>query len=132
MLLSVGLTLQTKTIDWLDRIALAGSAACVVHCLTLPLILAAAPAFSVFFSIPESFHHWVIAFAAPAAVIALSSGRALHRTVFAVTFGCTGLTLLVLSAVVFPEGQVETILTVFGNVFLAMAHIMNWRSRHAC
>jgi hypothetical protein len=104
----------------------------MVHCLTLPLLLAAAPALSVFFFIPESFHHWVIAFAAPAAMIALSSGRARHRTVFPVTFGCVGLTMLVLGAFVFPEGQVETIATVFGSVFLATAHILNWRSRRAC
>jgi len=124
--------LQTRTIDWLDQAALVGSAVCMVHCLMLPIVFAAAPALSVFFFIPESFHHWVIAFAAPAAVIALSSGRARHRTVFPVTFGCVGLTMLVLGAFVFPEGQVETIATVFGSVFLATAHILNWRSRRAC
>jgi uncharacterized membrane protein YfcA len=104
----------------------------MVHCLMLPIVFAAAPALSVFFFIPESFHHWVIAFAAPAAVIALSSGRARHRTVFPVTFGCAGLTMLVLGAFVFSEGQVETIATIFGSVFLATAHSLNWRSRRAC
>ncbi|MEG3085422.1 MerC domain-containing protein [Sphingomonas sp. PB2P12] len=123
--------MQTRTIDWLDRAPLVGSAACMVHCLALPLLLAAAPV-SIFFFIPESFHHWVIAFAAPAAVIALSSGRARHRTVFPVAFGCVGLTLLLLGAFVFPEGQVETIAVVFGGVSLATAHILNWRSRRAC
>jgi peptidoglycan/LPS O-acetylase OafA/YrhL len=104
----------------------------MVHCLALPLLLAVAPAVSVFFSIPESFHHWVIAFAAPIAVIALSGGRRRRRTVFPVAFGCVGLTLLILGAFAFPEGQVETIATVFGSIILATAHILNGRSRRVC
>lgn len=111
---------------------MAGSAACMVHCLALPLLIAAAPALTVFLSIPESFHHWVIVFAAPAAVIALLSGRPRHRTVLPVALSIVGLTLLILGAFVFPEGQVETIATVFGSVSLAAAHILNWRSRRAC
>jgi hypothetical protein len=129
---AVDKTLQTRTIDWLDRAALVGSAACMVHCLALPLLLTVAPAVSVFSPIPESFHHWVIAFAAPIAVIALSGGQGRHRTVFPVAFGCVGLTLLILGAFVFPEGQVETIATVFGSVILAIAHILNWLSRRVC
>ena len=42
--------------DWLDRVAMAGSAACMVHCLALPLLLAAVPTVSAFIVIPESFH----------------------------------------------------------------------------
>lgn len=101
----------------------------MVHCLALPLLIAAAPALTVFLFIPESFHRWVLAFSAPAAVFALMGGRSRHHAVLPLGLGGVGLTLLALGAFVFSEGRVETIATVLGSVFVATAHILNWRSR---
>lgn len=80
--------------DWLDRAAMAGSAACMVHCLVLPILLAAVPAVSAFIVIPESFHRWALLFAAPIAAIALVGGHARHAASWPLCLGAAGLGLM--------------------------------------
>lgn len=120
------------SVDWLERAGLAGSLACMAHCLALPLLLAALPALASGFSIPESLHLWVLAFAIPAATIALVGGRGRHGANFPLCMGSMGVSLLVIAAIPFAETWAETPLTVAGSLSLAVAHIVNWRLRHAC
>lgn len=119
-------------IDWLDRVAMTGSAACMIHCLALPLLLAAAPALSAFIAIPESFHRWVLVFAVPAAVVALLGGHARHAALWPFLLGLVGLGLMTLGAFAVPEGEVEIAVTVAGSIVLAAAHIANLRLRSGC
>ena len=119
-------------VDWLDRVAVTGSAACMIHCLALPLLLAAAPSLSAIIAIPESFHRWVLLFAAPMAVIALVGGRARHAASWPLFLGAAGLGLMTIGAFALREGGVEIAVTVTGGILVALAHVTNLRLRHSC
>ncbi|MEG8017490.1 MerC domain-containing protein [Sphingomonas sp. LR55] len=118
-------------VDWLDRLAVTGSAACMIHCLALPLLLAAAPSLSAIIAIPESFHRWVLLFAAPVAVVALLGGNVRHKVPLPLCLGLIGLALMTIGAFVLREGAAEIAITVAGSVLVATAHIMNQRLRHS-
>lgn len=118
--------------DWLDRAAMAGSALCMVHCLALPLLLAAVPAISAFVAVPESFHRWVLLFAAPAAAIALLGGYARHAAPWPLAVGAVGLGFMALGAFAALDGRVEIAMTIIGGVLVALAHVANLRLRHNC
>lgn len=106
------------------------SAACMVHCVVLPLLILALPVLTTWLSIPESAHLWLLAFAAPAAAVALSLGYRLHRRWPPVVAGASGLTLLT-TAILFG-GASETVLTVAGSILIVSAHVLNLRLRQRC
>jgi MerC mercury resistance protein len=116
--------------DWLDHAALGASALCLVHCLALPLIIAALPALSHLLSIPESIHVWILLFALPTAGLAFVTGRARHGASYPLVIGVLGLMALA-TGVAFGNTPIETPVTVTGSLLLAAAHIANWRLRHA-
>ena len=120
------------TVDWLDRVALSCSAACLIHCLALPLVVAALPALSTMLDVPEAFHRWVRLLAAPAAALALAQGRRRHGRGWPLVVGAGGVALLVVAALVMPEGWGETATTVAGSLLLGWAHLANWRLRRRC
>ena len=117
--------------DWAERIAVGGSLMCLVHCLALPLVIAALPALSNALSIPEDFHQWVLALAIPTALVALVQGQARHHRRWPLAIGLVGLCLLACGAFLLDESAAETVVTVTGSLTLATAHIGNWRMRHA-
>lgn len=121
----------TAAADWTERLALFGSAACMAHCLALPLLLAAIPAFASVLALPESFHRWVLAVAVPAAAFALLQGRARHGACWPLLLGAIGVAALGLGAFALDEGAAETVATVLGSLMLGGAHLANWRLRHA-
>ena len=106
------------------------SIACMVHCVILPLLILALPVLARWLSIPESAHIWLLAFAAPAAILALSLGYRLHRHRVPVIAGASGLALL--STAILVEGAAETALTVAGSVLIVSAHVLNLRLRQKC
>ena len=116
--------------DWLDRAALGASALCLVHCLALPLIIAALPALSHLLSLPESVHLWILLFALPTAGLAFVTGRTRHGAFYPLIIGAFGLVALAIG-VAFGNSRLETPVTVTGSLLLAAAHIANWRLRHA-
>jgi hypothetical protein len=117
-------------IDWVERSAVGASLACLLHCLALPLVLAALPILSGVLAIPETFHSWVLAFAVPASGLALAMGRVRHGTVYPLVLGAVGLLLLAVGALMFGGTALETPVTVVGSLALAGAHVANWRLRH--
>jgi len=118
-------------IDWIERAAVGASALCLIHCIGLPLLLAALPALSSLLPIPESFHVWVLAFAVPSSALALFAGRHHHRRAYPLMIGATGLVLLATGALVLLGGRWEAPVTIIGSLCLACAHIANWRLRHS-
>ena len=118
-------------VDWAERLALGGSCLCLIHCLALPLIVAALPAASSGLAIPESFHRWVLALAIPTASLALVQGQRRHHRAWPLAMGAVGLALLAAGTFLLAEGTAETVATVCGSLVLASAHIGNWRMRHA-
>jgi hypothetical protein len=116
--------------DWFERAAVGASLLCLVHCLALPLLLAALPALSRFLAIPEGFHVGLLFFAVPASGIALVAGRARHGGTRPLLWGIAGLSFLAIAALALAETRWETPVTVGGSLILAAAHISNWRLRH--
>ncbi|MEO1015996.1 MAG: MerC domain-containing protein [Pseudomonadota bacterium] len=110
-------------------IAAAGlSAACLIHCLALPLVAAAAPMIASW-SEAEWAHKALVLTAAPISLYAIiertsaRGGRA-----FAIA-AASGLSLLAAGAFVEPLHAYERILTAIGGLTLGGAHIAWWR-RH--
>lgn len=123
--------LSRGSVDWLERVGLAGSIACMVHCLALPLLIAALPALASALAIPESFHIWVLVVAVPPAVVALVQGWRRHGIMLVLIVGAAGVGLLAAGAVPLGETWAEIPATVTGSLLLVSAHIANWRLRHA-
>lgn len=115
--------------DWLDGFAVVASVTCMIHCLGLPLLLAALPAFADRIDPGESFHAIVLAFAVPTSAIALVGGWRKHRAFVPLAVGSVGLVLMAVGIVFASREILETAITVSGGLLLAGAHIANWRKR---
>lgn len=114
---------------WLDGFAVGASALCLIHCLALPLLIAALPAIASRIDIGEGFHLGVLLFAIPTSAFALIEGWRRHRGAAPLFVGGAGLALLALGLAFENWVAVETGVTVAGSLLLAGAHIVNWRRR---
>lgn len=115
----------------LDGSALFLSAICLLHCLALPLVLAALPALSSVFRFPEALHLYAILLALPLSLTALSFGMHRHRSPLPLVAGVLGLMLMGI-ALDSRNNVDEMILSSIGATILALAHISNWRCRSRC
>lgn len=104
---------------------------CLVHCLGLPLLIAALPAIAARVDLGEGFHLAVLLFALPVSGFALIEGWRRHRGLVPLFVGAAGLALLALGLAFENWVAVETGVTVAGSLLLAGAHIANWRRRSA-
>ncbi|HYZ47608.1 MAG TPA: MerC domain-containing protein, partial [Sphingomonas sp.] len=114
--------MNRSRVDLVERAAVAASVACLFHCLALPLLLAALPALSRVFAIPESFHRWILAFAIPTSALAFWTGRASHGAYLPSVFGVAGLAGMASGVFLAGGTAAETVLTVAGSISLAVAH----------
>lgn len=120
-----------KLTAMLDAFAISASVGCMIHCLGLPLLLAFLPAFSDLVNPGETFHVLMLAIAVPASAFALISGWRRHRALIPLLVGVAGL-LLMASAIAFARSEaMEITITVTGSIFVASAHIANWRYRRS-
>lgn len=118
--------------SWLDGLAISLSAACVIHCLALPVAIALLPALSDLLSLPESVHLWLLLGALPISLFVLGSAslrNAAGKSTLAI--GVSGLAFMA-GALLASSESVETALTLMGASLLAFAHVRNWRRRTAC
>lgn len=111
-----------------DLAAIGLSGLCMVHCLALPLAAAALPIAGVWAQ--TEWVHWAFALAAtPIALWTLSR----QGSRLPLMLGLAGLALLYAGAAEFPTHDAETLVTVFGGVTLALAHMLNFkRIPHVC
>lgn len=116
---------------WLDMLAIGASAACLVHCLFLPLLFAVLPSVSRLLNLPEGLHLGAFLLAIPASAFAMRTGYRQHGIVHPALLGGLGLVLLGVGALGGMRLLVETGLTVIGSVLLAIAHLRNWRLQSA-
>jgi len=112
---------------WFDSLAVGASAVCLIHCLALPLVIAALPALANVLEVPASFHLAMLALAVPVSGFALISGFRRHGAVLPAMLGGVGLALLAIGASLLSRPAAETGVTVMGGLLLAGAHIRNWR-----
>jgi len=108
-----------------DLYATGLSAACILHCLGLPLVAAFLPVVSQ--TIDNHLLHVVlVAFAVPATLrVVWGEGLAKVTGLFA-GVALTGLTLMVAAVTIAPSEQFEVALTLTGGTMLGSAHIWRW------
>ncbi|MEK7343608.1 MAG: MerC domain-containing protein [Pseudomonadota bacterium] len=128
---SAGPASPGHTEDWLERVAVGASLLCLLHCLALPLLIAALPALSRLLAIPESFHLLMLLIAIPSSGVALLMGRTRHGRLWPLLVGMAGLACLTIATLFFELTPLELPVTVVGSLALAVAHVANWRLRHA-
>lgn len=114
--------------DWLDRAALTASTVCLIHCLLLPLALAALPALEAAVGARPWFHQAMLLLIVPVSGFALLLGWKRRRVAGALLLGLLGLACLAVGVAI-GESVRETVVTIAGSLLLASAHIVNWRSR---
>ena len=114
-----------------DKLAMALSSACAIHCFLTPsFVLLTSGLIS--FSFDNEFLHNLILFAAvPISLYALISGNANHKILYLLPVGIIGLSLLVL-AVSLGEaflGELgEKSLTLTGSIIVVYAHYKNYKA----
>ena len=114
----------------LDAIPVVLSGVCMLHCLALPLLLTISPILNVTLLSETVFHVLLLVFILPTSVIALTIGCRSHKDRITLVLGALGLSILTITAF-FGHQLVgltgERILTSFGGLILASAHIQNYR-----
>ena len=114
----------------LDAIAVVLSGVCMLHCLALPLMLTVFPILNVTLLSETVFHLLMLVVILPVSVIALTIGCLFHKDEMTLVLGALGLSILTITA--FFGHQLlgltgERILTSFGGLILACAHVQNYR-----
>lgn len=145
-------TLWTAFQLWLDRAAVCMAGLCLVHCLLTPVLLVVLPIIGTTFFVHESFHLWMILLVIPTTSVSIFLGCRKHKEYTIGILSGIGMTLLVLALFIgHPVGEghshghdhghvhnhtqygsgggigTEAILTTLGGLFLAGAHIRNYR-----
>jgi hypothetical protein len=117
-------------ISRLDRLGMAISSACLIHCLALPLLSAALPFLSVTLPGEEWVHRLLLGMAIPVTGLALLRGWQRHRAAGPALAGIIGLAIIAFALFVEDEA-IEAILTVTGGLIVVGAHLGNWRANHS-
>ncbi|HEX8486783.1 MerC domain-containing protein [Sphingomonas sp.] len=109
----------------LDRVGIALSGLCVVHCVATSILLALMSAAGDVLGAPIV-HEVGLALAILLGVVALGRGVLAHRRLVPLALGAAGVGLMG-TALAVPHGAGEAIWTVAGVVLLGTAHVLNRR-----
>lgn len=115
----------------IDRLAIALSGVCAVHCVLVVAAISAIPIWGLGWLTAPHFHEWFLAAALAPSALALASGYRRHRKGLVVAMGLAALALMALAIalsvldVVGENG--ESALTLSGAGLLALAHWRNLR-----
>jgi hypothetical protein len=108
-----------------DRLGIALSTGCMLHCL-LPPLLVMVPSAAVLHATTETYVHWLLlGIALPVSGLSLLNGARRHGRRWVLGMGTAGLTLLLLGASQFLGEGSEVPLTLAGAGSLIMAHLVN-------
>lgn len=113
---------------FLDSLAMGASAACLVHCLALPVLIVLVPALAAYLALPETFHEIALALALPTSVLAIGAGYRRHGNRIPALIVVPGLAMLAIGAFAVSAEWQETGLTAAGATFVACGHVLNWRA----
>jgi hypothetical protein len=118
-----------------DRIAIALSAICIVHCLAVPLLVALLPIAAVSFGNNQHFHEVMLWLVVPTSLVGFGMGLRVHRQIGIVLLGAAGVIVLWIVAIHGHEtwrADVEAVVSVAGSLVLGGAHWMNFRAVRRC
>lgn len=112
--------------DLLDRMAIALSGLCAVHCLATTVLVALVASAGNLFANPL-IHEVGLALAVALGAVALGLGWRTHGRRLPMLVGSIGLALMACALMV-PHGTGETILTLLGVGVLSLGHVLNRHS----
>jgi MerC mercury resistance protein len=124
---------------YLDRVAILLSTVCIVHCLAMPLIVAALPIAALSLGSDMHFHSLMLWLVAPTSAVGFGLGLRLHGRTGIVLTGGVAVAVLALVAIWGHRAwdpSVEVGVNVAASLLLASAHWQNFREvrrvhRHA-
>ncbi len=120
-----------RAANFFDKLAIAGSSLCIVHCLALPVIIALLPALSEWLDLSEAFHFWFLLVALPLSGFVLWQHSLRRKRPLPFALGMTALAIMAM-ALTLEGSSLEPVVTTFGGVMLAWAHVLNLRGRASC
>ena len=114
-----------------DKLAIAFSMVCLIHCLVLPILLILLPPFSGLFALDdEMFHQWMLYAVLPISIAALMMGYLHHRSYKVFLVGSIGLLLIIISTTLGHDllGETgEVVLSILGSIIIAFGHFRNYQ-----
>lgn len=114
---------------YFDRIAIALSGLCILHCLAVPLIAAVLPIAFVSVGSETHFHEVLLWGVVPTSLIGFGLGLRYHRRFWIPVVGGIGLAIVAFAAIVAHEQWQwwqELLLSMLGSVLLVVAHWHNF------
>ena len=115
---------------YFDRVAIALSTICIVHCLAMPFVIALLPVTAFALGGDGHFHSLMLWFVVPTSVLGFGLGARVHRRVDIVAMGALAIAALA-AAALWGHGtwdpSVEVLANVVASLALAAAHWRNFR-----
>jgi hypothetical protein len=125
--------MNLKTTDIADKSAIAISVICVLHCLLTPVLLVSVPLLAGASILQgEVLHVWLLCLIIPISAISIASGFLKHRDKGVLFFATGGIVFLIAALVLghdLHERLGEVMMTIFGSLLIASAHIRNLKLR---
>ena len=126
---------EQRWLGRLDRLGIVLSGVCIVHCLALPLLVAALPLLGGGVLGGHSFHEWLLLAVVPVSLVALVFGYRRHGDPMVLKMGAGGLLLLCFATygyrlVGLPENW-ERAISIVGGLIHAGGHVLNFRRTRA-
>ncbi len=124
--------LPTPTVNPLDKAGVVVSTACLLHCLLLPLMIAAVPGVAHLGEEWEWLHLVFAVLSVPFAAFAMARGFRMHGSRIPMMVAFPGVALLWLSLLVHDPHWLESIVTSVGAIMLGAGHLINHRMVCRC
>jgi len=115
---------------YFDRVAIALSTICIVHCLAMPFVIALLPVTAFALGGDGHFHSLMLWFVVPTSVLGFGLGLRVHRRIDIVAMGAVAIAALAVTALWGHsewDPSVEVLASVAASVLLAAAHWRNFR-----
>lgn len=115
---------------YLDRIAITLSTICIVHCLAMPVLVAALPVLAVAFGTDGHFHALMLWLVVPTSALGFGLGYKVHGNAAIVATGTAAVVVLAIVALWGHDHWNRTVeigVNVIASLLLASAHWRNFR-----
>ena len=115
---------------YFDRVAIALSTICIVHCLAMPFVIALLPVAAFTIGGDGHFHSLMLWFVVPTSVLGFGLGLRVHRRTDIVLLGAAAIVTLAVAALWGHSAwdpSIEVLVNVAASVVLAAAHWRNFR-----
>ena len=115
---------------YFDRVAIALSTICIVHCLAMPFVIALLPVTALALGNDGHFHALMLWFVVPTSILGLGLGVRVHRRADIAAWGALAIAALAAAALWGHNSwdpSAEVLVSVAASVALAAAHWRNFR-----